>query len=124
MRSTKNFYLQICKIALISLFIKLNTLNFFPKVDITLKECDHDNKSSYHPSLVGGGAGSGFMAIAILNFTLRLLFDLPFTCRLKCYINFYFLLMFLVYFILLKVFLIVFSYAILIAYLRAKLYRS
>ena len=64
--------------------------------------------------------GSGFIEIEILSFTLRLLLDLLFTCRLKCYITCYFSLMLLVYFVLLKVFLTVFYYVILLAYLRGK----
>ena len=42
-------------------------------------------------------ADLGFREIAILNFTLRLLFELLFTCRLKCYITCYFSLIFLCY---------------------------
>ena len=33
------------KIYLISLFMKLNTLNCFPSADITLQECCQDNKA-------------------------------------------------------------------------------
>ena len=32
-----------CRITMISLFIKLNTLNCFPSADITLQECSQDN---------------------------------------------------------------------------------
>ena len=52
--------------------------------------------SFYFPSLEGGGGGGckristiwreeglGFLVIVIINFTSRLLFDLPFSCRLK-----------------------------------------
>ena len=89
---------NICRITLISLFVKLNILNCFPSADITLQECSQDNNTvSITTCQFGskcrreeilylsghGEGGSGFIQITILNFTSRLLFDLLFTYRLK-----------------------------------------
>ena len=88
---------NICRITLISLFVKLNILNCFPSADITLQECSQINKtvpitprqcgakfrSEEGLDLMGWGGGSGFIETTTLNFTSRLLFDLLLTYRLK-----------------------------------------
>ena len=38
---------NLCRMTLISLFTKLNTLNCFHAADITLQECNQDNKKVY-----------------------------------------------------------------------------
>ena len=71
-------------------------------------------------SIFGGGT-SGYLEIAIINFTSQLLFDFLFMCWRKGAVPLVIFYMFLAYFILLNVFSVAFY---LIASLRRKVYRS